>query len=63
MHRSALPPVAVPEFSSRLPPFARKFDRSHSLTSLLPPPAALGSLPNEAQKRIGVEIVDIIKNF
>ncbi len=60
MRRSALPPVAVPKISQRHLS-RRNFDRGHSLTSLYPPLAALGSLPVEAQKRIGAEIVDIVK--
>ena len=43
--RSAHSPVAVPEKIFGLTLFLDFFDRGHSLASLLPPPAAVGSLP------------------
>ncbi|MBO4501278.1 MAG: hypothetical protein J5760_03460, partial [Clostridia bacterium] len=55
--RSARSPVAVPEIFRSL--FAsQNFDRCHSLASLLPPPAALGSFPTSIPIRICVVIAD-----
>ena len=42
-------PVAVPEKIFGLTLFLDFFDRCHSLPSLLPPPAAVGSLPSRSR--------------
>ena len=47
------PPVAVPEKIVGLTLILDFFDRGHSLTSLHPPPAALGSLPLRGRRTLG----------